>query len=89
MSKGTAPLPWPAMRAPIRKRLWLLPPMARAVVPSQPIVRGWDGATVPAVGDASSRRESMTMAMIYKPRYSAIVYYVTILSPIALLPFCS
>ena len=39
-SNGTAPDPCPAYSAPIRNRLWFDPPMASAVVPSQPIVRG-------------------------------------------------
>src|SRR5262249_38285937 len=34
-------LPWPTKSAVIRKIIWLLPPMARAVVPSQPSTRGW------------------------------------------------
>ena len=38
------------MSAPMRNRLWLLPPMASAVVPSQPMVRGW----VPCVSVWSS-----------------------------------
>ena len=40
ISSGTAALPWLTIRAPIRKRLWLLPPIASAVVPTQPRVRG-------------------------------------------------
>ena len=45
---GTAALPWLARSAPSRNRLWLLPPMANAVVPTQPRVRG-----VRAKGDGS------------------------------------
>src|ERR1044071_10461161 len=41
MSRGTAPVPWLATRAPMRNRLWLLPPIASALVPNQPSVRGW------------------------------------------------
>jgi hypothetical protein len=41
MSNGTAPVPWLATSAPMRNRLWLLPPIARALVPNQPSVRGW------------------------------------------------
>ena len=46
ISSGTAALPcpgispWPANSAVMRNRLWLLPPMARAVVATQPSVRG-------------------------------------------------
>ena len=45
-SSGTAALPWPRISpwptnsAPMRNRLWLLPPIAMAAVPIQPIVRG-------------------------------------------------
>ena len=51
MSNGTAALPWPGMSpwptksAVIRKIIWLLPPMASAVVPTQPSVRGCGGVT--------------------------------------------
>ena len=37
---GIAPLPWAAISAPTRKTIWFEPPMARADVPSHPIVRG-------------------------------------------------
>jgi hypothetical protein len=40
MRIGMAPLPCAAMRAPTRKTIWFEPPMARADVPSHPIVRG-------------------------------------------------
>ena len=39
-SSGIAALPWLITSAPIRNRLWLLPPIASAVVPTQLIVRG-------------------------------------------------
>jgi hypothetical protein len=51
MSKGTAALPcprtapWPTNSAVIRKIIWLLPPMASAVVPNQPNTLGWGGVT--------------------------------------------
>lgn len=49
-------VPWPATKAPIRKRLWLLPPIASALVPSQPIVRGcsrpWLASGEPACAPA-------------------------------------
>ena len=38
-------LPWPTNSAVIRKIIWLLPPMARAVVPTHPSTRGWGGVT--------------------------------------------
>src|SRR2546430_8123996 len=37
---GTAAVPWLAKSAPRRNRLWLLPPIASAVVPTHPIVLG-------------------------------------------------
>jgi hypothetical protein len=49
MSSGTAALPcprispWPMNSAVMMKIIWLLPPMAKAVVPTQPRTRGWGG----------------------------------------------
>ena len=49
ISNGIAALPWPRMSpcpigsAPRMNRDWLLPPMASAVVPTQPSVRGCGG----------------------------------------------
>jgi hypothetical protein len=51
MSSGTAALPcprivpWPTNSAVIKKIIWLLPPMASAVVPNQPSTLGWGAAT--------------------------------------------
>ena len=49
MRRGTAALPcpriapWPTKSAVIRKIIWLLPPMASALVPNQPSTLGWGG----------------------------------------------
>jgi hypothetical protein len=50
MRIGMAPLPWAAMSAPTRKTIWLEPPMARAEVPSHPIVRGCSGVCARSCG---------------------------------------
>ena len=39
-SSGSAAVPCAASSAPSRNRLWLLPPIASAVVPTHPIERG-------------------------------------------------
>jgi hypothetical protein len=52
MSSGTAALPcprivpWPTNSAVMRKIIWLLPPMASAVVPNQPSTLGWGAVSV-------------------------------------------
>jgi hypothetical protein len=47
---GIAPLPWAAISAPTRKTIWLDPPMAKADVPSHPIVCGCSRVCAPVDG---------------------------------------
>ena len=58
-SSGIAAVPWAAISAPSRNSIWLLPPIAIAVVPSHPIVRGWAwGVTSVSFGDVLSAEDA-------------------------------
>ncbi len=44
-------VPWARRRAPIRKMDWLEPPRARALAPTQVMVRGWGRGPSGAAGE--------------------------------------